>query len=119
MTTATNFDTGLAALDATVARWRSSLVVVSQALSRAPLVLTVGAAQITAPLPAAPAGSQPAAPGPVAAPTASASTSDTNWVALVIGLVLLALARVAAGHPRAPAPGLRAGRAGAAGRHHG
>ena len=42
-TAATNFDLGLAALDATVARWRSSVVVVTQALTREPLLLSVGA----------------------------------------------------------------------------
>jgi hypothetical protein len=87
-TAATNFDTGLAALDATVARWRSSVVVVTLALTRSPLVLSVGGAQITAALPAAPSTSTSTSP----APASAAARSGTDHTALVVGLVLFVLA---------------------------
>ena len=54
--------TGLAALDVTVARWRSSLVVVTQALTRDPLVLAVADDQVTAVLPGAAAARADARP---------------------------------------------------------
>jgi hypothetical protein len=89
LTVAASFDTGLAALDATVARWRSSVVIVTQALSRDPLVLSVGGAQITAALPAAATIAPPAAsPGPAVVE----GGSGTDHTALVVGLVLFVLA---------------------------
>ena len=83
-TAASNFATGLAALDVTVARWRSSLVVVTQALTRDPLVLAVADDQVTAVLPGAAttprADARPATGSRRRPPDASSGTGRTALV---------------------------------------
>jgi hypothetical protein len=93
---ATTFATGLSALDAMVARWRSSVVAVTQALTHEPLVLTVGTTRLT--LPVGDAGSrasQAATPqagsGSGAGSSVAAAGGSAGRTALVVGVVLLIL----------------------------
>lgn len=85
---AADFDTGLGAMDAMVARWRSSVVAVTQVLSNEPLTIAVGSQSVTATLPG---GSSTAVP-PAASSSSAPASSRTDHTALIVGLVLLVLA---------------------------
>ncbi|MDP9220874.1 MAG: hypothetical protein M3P23_10090 [Actinomycetota bacterium] len=97
-TTAGDLTSGLAALDAMVAQWQSSVVVVAQAFSREPIVLGTGGDRVTAPLDAALAAS-PASAGPSAAASAQPSKAEASTgesrsagLVLILGVLLLLLA---------------------------
>ncbi|MFL6100428.1 MAG: hypothetical protein ACJ71T_10795 [Actinomycetales bacterium] len=85
-------DTGsaLAALDAMVAQWRGSVVVVAQVSTRQPLQVSVGSEQQTVSL-GEPVASNPQAPGGAepASTSGSTSTSSSGGLVLGVGLVLL------------------------------
>ncbi len=86
------FDAGLASLDAMVARWRSSVLAVTQVLTRDPLAVSVGATRVAVPLPAGSASAPAAAPSTTAAAPRSDAGSTGRRTALAVGLVLLVLA---------------------------